>query len=508
MSGLFAAIILSFVASFRFSLSIFSLFAFFTSLVWCLCGNLPVFCSLFVPLSFLSLFLFVLIYLVQSLVTFFLAACLASLMRSSSFVLAFAFFYFFSLFDFVLFLVYLLSADRMSGLFTVYILPVFCAPCFVLLSLFSLVSLRLCLCRMSRAYLPLTCVHASYSLDSLHRSCSSVLLFDFSSLCESHSCELRFAMCLYVLCYLYNWKLFFGSFLWKSRFPIMHLHCRDEGCFWTLFDRGWFALWGSSNHAVTFALGTQMFLGSSYCGRFWNCPAERCVLYSNERVFGHLRGLGSDGLNHGPSHSTRGFRAPLPSGFFQILQFTGNFKGKPPILSKFWAQGPPGVKTLLGRPLTKILDPIKVLDSLCWCPNSWAHIQSFLPAVLTISIFLFVPNCHNCSSTSHNNLESLSASYPIKTLFQMKPDCLIGQETQNGNPIRWSYFHCGRLVISFFSSAAHKKKQRNVSKKSWFFQILTTPENKWKPVTYFWALHHVCLASLRTLPLELPARRK
>lgn len=213
MSGLFAAIILSFVASFRFSLSIFSLFAFFTSLVWCLCGNLPVFCSLFVPLSFLSLFLFVLIYLVQSLVTFFLAACLASLMRSSSFVLAFAFFYFFSLFDFVLFLVYLLSADRMSGLFTVYILPVFCAPCFVLLSLFSLVSLRLCLCRMSRAYLPLTCVHASYSLDSLHRSCSSVLLFDFSSLCESHSCELRFAMCLYVLCYLYNWKLFFGSFL-------------------------------------------------------------------------------------------------------------------------------------------------------------------------------------------------------------------------------------------------------------------------------------------------------
>ncbi len=28
------------------------------------------------------------------------------------------------------------------------------------------------------------------------------------------------------------------------------------------------------------------------------------------------------------------------------MQFSGNFKGKTPILSKFWVQGPPGVTTV------------------------------------------------------------------------------------------------------------------------------------------------------------------
>ena len=32
------------------------------------------------------------------------------------------------------------------------------------------------------------------------------------------------------------------------------------------------------------------------------------------------------------------------------MQFSGNYKGKNPILSKFWAQVPPGVKTRLGPP--------------------------------------------------------------------------------------------------------------------------------------------------------------
>ncbi len=36
-----------------------------------------------------------------------------------------------------------------------------------------------------------------------------------------------------------------------------------------------------------------------------------------------------------------------PKDLFKIKQFSGNFKGKPLILSKFWCQGP----------LTKILDP-------------------------------------------------------------------------------------------------------------------------------------------------------
>ena len=56
-------------------------------------------------------------------------------------------------------------------------------------------------------------------------------------------------------------------------------------------------------------------------------------------------------------------QAPLaPKIFFKIIQFSGNFEGKSPILSRFWAQGPPpGVKTPLG-PLTKILD-------LALCPE-------------------------------------------------------------------------------------------------------------------------------------------
>ncbi len=52
-----------------------------------------------------------------------------------------------------------------------------------------------------------------------------------------------------------------------------------------------------------------------------------------------------------------GSRGP-PCPFFKIMQFSGNFKGRTPILSTFWDQGPPiGVKTLLGPPMTKILDP-------------------------------------------------------------------------------------------------------------------------------------------------------
>ncbi len=45
------------------------------------------------------------------------------------------------------------------------------------------------------------------------------------------------------------------------------------------------------------------------------------------------------------------------------MQFSFNVKGKTPILPKFWAQAPLGVKTPLG-PLTKILDP-RLIPS-CW----------------------------------------------------------------------------------------------------------------------------------------------
>ncbi len=41
---------------------------------------------------------------------------------------------------------------------------------------------------------------------------------------------------------------------------------------------------------------------------------------------------------------------PLAPKIFKIMLFLGNFKGKTPVVSKFWAHGPVGVKTLLGFP--------------------------------------------------------------------------------------------------------------------------------------------------------------
>ena len=48
-------------------------------------------------------------------------------------------------------------------------------------------------------------------------------------------------------------------------------------------------------------------------------------------------------------------QTPPPYPQVKIMQFARNFKVKTPILTKFWAQAPLGVKTLLG-PLTKLLD--------------------------------------------------------------------------------------------------------------------------------------------------------
>ena len=45
-----------------------------------------------------------------------------------------------------------------------------------------------------------------------------------------------------------------------------------------------------------------------------------------------------------------------PQDFLKIMQFSGNSKKKNPILSKFWAQGPPPPKNSAGPLLTKILD--------------------------------------------------------------------------------------------------------------------------------------------------------
>ncbi len=48
--------------------------------------------------------------------------------------------------------------------------------------------------------------------------------------------------------------------------------------------------------------------------------------------------------------------APLPQDFFKIMQLLGE-REETPILSKFWAQGPPMGSKLHWAPLSKILDP-------------------------------------------------------------------------------------------------------------------------------------------------------
>ncbi len=45
--------------------------------------------------------------------------------------------------------------------------------------------------------------------------------------------------------------------------------------------------------------------------------------------------------NLGVPAADPGGPAPLPQDFFLNMQFSGNFKGKTPILSKLWAQAPP-----------------------------------------------------------------------------------------------------------------------------------------------------------------------
>ena len=67
-------------------------------------------------------------------------------------------------------------------------------------------------------------------------------------------------------------------------------------------------------------------------------PVQRCQMETHMR---HSRG----------SRGALWAWPPCPQDFFKIMQFSGNFKGKSPIFSKFWAQGPPlGVKTPLGLP--------------------------------------------------------------------------------------------------------------------------------------------------------------
>ncbi len=65
-----------------------------------------------------------------------------------------------------------------------------------------------------------------------------------------------------------------------------------------------------------------------------------------------------------------GARPPLPPRFFfKIMQFSGNCKGKPPILSKFWAQPPPHQNPGSGP------------DGVCTPTKFWSMIGPFNPLI-------------------------------------------------------------------------------------------------------------------------------
>ncbi len=79
----------------------------------------------------------------------------------------------------------------------------------------------------------------------------------------------------------------------------------------------------------------------------------------------HVANLSSGKHSSGSRGGGSGAQAPpCPQDFFKIMQFSGNFKGKTPIFSKFRDQAPFGVQTLLGPPgqnpgfaTSLILDP-------------------------------------------------------------------------------------------------------------------------------------------------------
>ncbi len=96
------------------------------------------------------------------------------------------------------------------------------------------------------------------------------------------------------------------------------------------------------------------------------------------------------------------------------MQFSGNFKGKTPILSKFWVRPPLGPK-LCWAPLTKILDP--PLD----------HTTIWFGSGKRIS------NCKLCGSLSNLHLATSFSTKPTVSTWIYVFKCI---ETQNkGN--RW-----------------------------------------------------------------------
>ncbi len=112
------------------------------------------------------------------------------------------------------------------------------------------------------------------------------------------------------------------------------------------------------------SLSTKQLVTSMTKGNFWggqgNCTHWiGCSFWASFRSWSLVWCLNCLLWCHAAQQNAMGPQAdpgspggptPCPQDLFKIMQFLGNFKGKIPILSKFWAQGPPGVKTPLGPP--------------------------------------------------------------------------------------------------------------------------------------------------------------
>ncbi len=107
----------------------------------------------------------------------------------------------------------------------------------------------------------------------------------------------------------------------------------------------------SECHFATCFPGTQVHCCLAFCGAIssWFRLSGNIVLNFQAALL--LASRAADMSHQQRIQGAWGPGPPLPPRFLQLMQFSGNFKGKSPILSKFWAQGPPlGVKIPLGPP--------------------------------------------------------------------------------------------------------------------------------------------------------------
>ncbi len=160
---------------------------------------------------------------------------------------------------------------------------------------------------------------------------------------------------------------------------------------------------------------------------------------------------------------------PCPQDLFKIMQFSGNFDGKTPVVSTFWAQGPLGSK-LGWAPLTKILNPP------LWLPSLQGYISYFSVSLFTRftassghsswEAFWSLFGCESSSSLS-GQLSSNTCGELLEVQHQQCPEVLalthchqdLGKLRLNQKPhqmcgylqAQWSAGCCGNdLSKTFF----------------------------------------------------------